>query len=423
MRSRWLGAGTLAVILAAAALTAACTAGGPSPRDQRWQRDIAYLARQLPDARAEVGGLSVAVSLTAWNAAAARLEARVPRLSDGQVIVGMARMVAMLRDDETELRLPQQPVYALDAQYFGRAVYLLAVPSADRSLLGARLVAVDGLPVAQALARISTTIGDEDAELRSDDEVDELIDGGLLHWLGITRSPRAARFTVVTAAGRRRTVTLTATGSAFGPWLNFLGTPTSGLAHVPLPLYLQHSSLPYWLQVLPAQHAVYLKYNNCLSDDGFQRLAAQALAVLQANPVDRLIVDLRGNAGGNTAPFTSLIAGIRADPAINRPGRIIGLVNHFTDSAARDDASMLAAQTRAVLIGSDPADPIDTYGNEQFFQLPGSGLTVQYTSAVVNSSVAPQGIPDIQIAPTLHQVLAGDDPVLAAALSYRSPAG
>ena len=44
----------------------------------------------------------------AGDAAAARLEAEVPRLTDGQVIVGMARMVAMLQDDETQVILPAE---------------------------------------------------------------------------------------------------------------------------------------------------------------------------------------------------------------------------------------------------------------------------------------------------------------------------
>ena len=42
------------------------------------------------------------------DAAAARLEAEVPRLTDGQLIVGMARMVAMLHDDETQVILPAE---------------------------------------------------------------------------------------------------------------------------------------------------------------------------------------------------------------------------------------------------------------------------------------------------------------------------
>jgi hypothetical protein len=45
---------------------------------------------------------------------------------------------------------------------------------------------------------------------------------------------------------------------------------------VPLPLYQQNAASPYWMKVLPVQHAVYLKYNQCLSGDGFQQLAARA---------------------------------------------------------------------------------------------------------------------------------------------------
>ena len=133
LRSRWRWAGLLIVILAAGALTAVLLAAapGPSPRDRRWQDDIAYLARTLPQVRA--AGLGP-VSRTAWDAAATRLEARVPRLTDGQIIVGMARMVAMLHDDETELVLPAEPIYRLEAQWFGGGLYLLAVPRAESGL-------------------------------------------------------------------------------------------------------------------------------------------------------------------------------------------------------------------------------------------------------------------------------------------------
>jgi hypothetical protein len=424
----WLSAAGLAVILAAAGLVAArlTAAPGPLSRDHRWQRDIAYLARELPQARAE-GGLGPAalgpVSQAAWNAAAARLEARVPRLTDGQVIVGLARMVAMLHDDETHLILPAQPIYALEVQWFGRGLYFLAVPHPERSLLGARLLAVDGRPVAQVLARIRPLIAGEDAEWVSENELGSLDDASLLHWLGITRSAAAARFTVLTSSGHRRTVRLTAAGSTDVSFPDALADPDSGLARVPLPLYRQHENRPYWLQVLPDRHAIFLKYNQCLSDFGFQRLAAQALAVMRANPGDRLIVDFRGNGGGDTGPFTSLISGLQADPALIRPGRLIGLVDDFTASSATTDAGSFAQEVHAVLMGEGPADPIGEYGNDLAFQLPYSHLTITYTRTIINSVSTPAGIPDIRIAPTLRQVLAGADPVLAAALSYRSAAG
>jgi hypothetical protein len=166
---------------------------------------------------------------------------------------------------------------------------------------------------------------------------------------------------------------------------------------------------------------VYLKYNQCLSGSGFQQLAAQALAQLTTHPDYRLIVDLRNNLGGDSGPFQSLTSAIMASSQLRTRGRIIGLVNQFTDSSATVDAHSLQ-QAGAVLIGQPPEDPIDEWGGEQTFQLPWYGIVIQYTSAKVNSAATPMGMPNVVVEPTLAQILAGDDPVLAAALSYR-PAG
>jgi hypothetical protein len=72
-----------------------------------------------------------------------------------------------------------------------------------------------------------------------------------------------------------------------------------------------------------------------------------------------------------------------------------------------------------VLIGQPPADPVDEWGNERTFRLSWSGIVIEYTSARVNPGRTLLGLPDIVIEPTLAQILAGEDPVLTAALSYR----
>ena len=68
-----------------------------------------------------------------------------------------------------------------------------------------------------------------------------------------------------------------------------------------------------------------------------------------------------------------------------------------------------------MLIGQAPADPIDRWGNEKTFRLPGTGVVVQYTSATVNPGGRALATPDLIVRPTLAQILAGDDPGLAAA--------
>jgi hypothetical protein len=402
------------VCIAAAGCTgsgAVPAAGAASPRNERWQADIAYLARELPMVRA--GGLG-AVRAATWSAAARRLEAQVPRLTDGQVVAGMARLVAMIGDDETQVQFPAGPVFPFDAQPVGGGLYLLAVPADDQALLGTQILAVDGHPVAQILAAAATVIGGEDPQLRADEEDAVLSDGGLLQALGLTRSASAEQLTVSTSGGRRRTVQIAAHGTGF------IGMPAfypPGTARPPLPLYEQNAGQAYWLRVLGSQHAVYLKYNQCVPDSGFQRLVGQALALLRSHPDYRLIIDLRGNLGGDSAPFESLTSAMAADQALR--GRVIGLVNQFTDSSATVDAQSLK-EAGGVLIGQPPADPLDTWGDEQTITLPKTGLVVQYTTTQVNVTGTRMGLPDVTITPTLAQVLAGDDPVLTAALSYRA---
>lgn len=168
--------------------------------------------------------------------------------------------------------------------------------------------------------------------------------------------------TLKTGAGTQETVRLPAAArSAFITWPDLFVDQVPGLAHVPLPRYRQGADNPYWLRVLAAQHAVYLRYNQCRPDGGFHRLAGQALAVLKAHPDYRLVVDLRANPGGDSGPFQSPVNGMRADPRLVAPGRVIGLVDQFTGSSATVDAQSLK-MAGAVLIGQPPADPLDRSG-------------------------------------------------------------
>jgi hypothetical protein len=82
------------------------------------------------------------------------------------------------------------------------------------------------------------------------------------------------------------------------------------------------------------------------------------------------------------------------------------------------DAYLPSSGTKALLVGVPPEDPIDEYGGWESIELPQSNIAIQYTTSIVNSTGTKWGMPDITVAPTLSQVLAGEDPVLAKALSY-----
>jgi len=418
-RRPWVAA-LLATVLAAGAapvvLTAVLSRSSPPPvpvRVRSWRADIAYLARELP--RKHINGLTGASRAT-WDATAAHLEAEVPRLTDGQVTVGMLRLIALLRDDETALQVTWHRTYPFGTAWLGSGLYLATVPATRRDLLGARLEAIDGRPLSEVIARLQPEIDyqPQDTGIAREWEAGYVTRPEMLSWAGLARSPDSATFTVRTTSGQRENVTLPAVPDDQVSALKF--------ARVPRTLAQSNPTSPYWMQLFPGRQAVYLKYNRCLDSNGFQRLARKSLAILRQHPQFRLIVDLRGNGGGSDVPFRTLINGIRADPAINRPGRLFGLIDGETDSSATLDADSLGARTSALLIGQEVEDPVDTYGNNTgLLTLPHSHLRVLYTTKVANPSGNKLATPDIVVTPTVSQVLAGTDPVLDRALSYRVP--
>ena len=420
-RRPWVAALLAAVLVAGAAavvLTAVLSGPGPAPvpvRVRNWRADIAYLARELP--RRHIDGLTGASRAT-WDATAAHLESEVPRLTDGQVIAGMLRLIALLRDDETDLQVTWRRAYPFGATWLGRGLYLTAVPAARRDLLGARLEAIEGHPLSEVIARLQPEIDyqPQDTGIARWFEAGYVAQAEMLNWAGLTRSPGSATFTVRTVAGQRENVTLAAVP------IDQATISALKLARVPRTLAKTNAASPYWMRVFPGRRAVYLKYNQCLDSNGFQRLARQALAILRRNPQYRLIVDMRGNGGGSDEPFRALINGIRADPGVNRPGRLFGLIDSETDSSATLDANSLGAETNALLIGQEVEDPVDKYGNNTgLLTLPHSHLVVTYTTRVVNPPGNRLATPDIVITPTIGQLLAGADPVLDRALSYPLP--
>lgn len=138
------GLATVALGAVLAVTAGACSGPPPvSARDRNWQQDIAYLAREL-------------------------------------------------HDDETLVEFPRGPYLALDAQWAGSGLYLPAVPAADRALLGARLLAFDGHPAAQVLARAGTVVDAGNPQLLSNSETGALDDLSLLHSLGLAASTASA---------------------------------------------------------------------------------------------------------------------------------------------------------------------------------------------------------------------------------------
>ena len=73
-------------------------------------------------------------------------------------------------------------------------------------------------------------------------------------------------------------------------------------------------------------------------------------AFIAANAVERLVIDMRHNGGGNYATYAPFLEMIRANQFINRPGKLFTIIGRGTFSDASNFTDIERA-TSTLLVG------------------------------------------------------------------------
>jgi tetratricopeptide (TPR) repeat protein len=97
--------------------------------------------------------------------------------------------------------------------------------------------------------------------------------------------------------------------------------------------------------------------------------------------VDRLVLDLRMNGGGDNTLNAPVIRAIGRMPAIDRRGHFLAIIGRQTFSAAQNLVNALEKYTDVIFVGEPTGSPPNMYGDATPVRLPNSGVSV-YVSTV-----------------------------------------
>jgi hypothetical protein len=209
--------------------------------------------------------------------------------------------------------------------------------------------------------------------------------------------------------------------------LQFRWSGLNAIANDEPPVFTNPRQDAYTSRTLADGHVLYVQLNQCIDQPGRETAAefAQSLErFLDTTQVDRCIVDLRNNDGGNDV-FDKLLRVLRDRPTINRQGHLFVLIGRRTQSAAVRFATQLQMQTNALFLGEPTGQGPIFYGGPTLVELPHSGLLfgVSRHLAVAGLPVDHREAiePDITVAFGIEDFRNGRDPVLRAALEYEVP--
>ncbi len=354
-------------------------------REAGWRLDLRYLATEIRR-RAYVPFRETPEA--GFDAAIATLDAQVGDLSDTQVILRIECILRLLNDAHARARPPKdredlQRSAPIQIYLFEEGLHIVAASPGHADLPGSRVLRFGEHMPDEVLAALDPMMvrDNENDQWVRETVTPRLRQPRILHALGLIPDPDRLPLTIETPAGETREIELAAE-PAERSW-NFRDDKPAPDGWVfypetlpaPLPLYLRNARSAYWFQHLAVERAVYAQVNR-VQDAAAEPMAAfteRLFAFVDTHPIDKLVLDLRWNDGGNTFLSLPLLHHIVASP-LNRRGSLFVIIGRRTFSAAQNMASFLDLHTEAIFVGEPTGSSPSFVGETWHWTLPYSGV-------------------------------------------------
>jgi tetratricopeptide (TPR) repeat protein len=363
-------------------------------RDEGWRFDLRLMAREI--ARRGYAPFRQ-ISHEEFDRRVAVLDAKVPKLTDMQIVIEMMKLTAAVGDGHTMIYAFFERPELLDNipiefAFFEEGLFIVAADLRFSDLLGTRVIRFGDRSVAEVSQALDPLISRDNPAAPQVMGPMRMRNVPLLAGLGLIPDPRHVSLTVQDEGGKLRTVTLPADSNVPSRKL-WDGYPQNWRRLVdtlpaPLPLYLKNPYKDYWFEYLPDRKTVYLQWNHIHSDpvEPIDKFFDRVAQFVQEHPVDKLTLDMRWNNGGDTGLVPPVLESLIRDVKIDQPCKLFVIVGHRTFSAAQNAVTMIARFTPAIFVGDTTGSSPNFIGEDVALQLPYSKLMVSISDLYWQSS-------------------------------------
>jgi tetratricopeptide (TPR) repeat protein len=392
-------------------------------RTEGWRYDIELLVRELKRLHYNLSRLPAPEG---FDALAKQLHDDVPSLTDRQLEVGLMKLVRLAGDAHTTLIPPytlstNRTAIPVQFYLFDEKLFIIRAAPAHKDLAGAQVLRFGTHTVNEVRLALDPLISRDNAMWPKFVAPGLMRNPQVLNGLGLIPEDDKVTLTVQATDATVRRVTLAATaGDPGADWVSdYDQTPG------PEPLYLKNRTAPYWFDYLPATKTVYFQYNAVLDDpkEPLDKFCERLFGFIGKHEVDKLVIDMRLNGGGNAFLNGPLIHGLICCEKVNRRGHLFVIIGRNTISAAQSGATHIERYTNAIFVGEPTGSCPNFVGETCPLTLPYSHLVATISDLYWQNSVAMDYrtwlAPQIYTPPTFESYRGKKDPSMEAILSYR----
>lgn len=390
--------------------------------DDDWREDIDFLVQESERIHPN---LYHSISRNEYLTAAERLKLKIPGMTRAEIFTEVKRLVALpakKEDGHSHVTMFDDSgfrLYPLRLYQFADGVYVIDAMPPHFHAIGKRVVQIGGKDMDQVNSILDPIITrDNDSNVKWKRTLHYVVPE-ILQTTGVIVDAEMGDYLLQDHNDQFTTLLLEPVDKEV--YRNTLMNAT-GLPENITPLTMTDLTTPFWMQTLPADDALYVKYNWVFAETDAGLSIAQFSNMIHNyvtnNNPKKIIVDVRHNGGGDATTYGALLTAL-SSPQINQSGKLYVIIGRSTYSAAANFVTQLEQQTKARFVGEPTGGSLNNFGDAIRFQLPRAGFEVwmptiywQYAPGDPRTSISP----DIPVEWTAADYFNQLDPVLQAAI-------
>lgn len=347
---------------------------------EQWREDLRYLAAELPKRHKN---LFHKLTREDFESAVKTLDAKIPTLTGNQIALEFARIVAMVRDGHTSMIPLLEPAlnfraFPIKIYWFKEGFYVQSVRAEYADVVGGKVLKIGNTSIEKAFEMISPYIPKDNEMGAKNFAPFYLVSPEVLQAIGIVKSGEKINFTI--EKGGKTIIlepkTTISSREMFSETFKNNWIDASKDAAKLTPLWRKKDSERFYFEYDKDTKVFYVQLNQVLNRDDktLAQFFQEAVDTARATDMDRFVLDLRLNGGGNNTLVPTVVRGIIQLEKIDQKGKFFVIIGRQTFSAAQNLVNALETYTKATFVGEPTANFVNLYGDARGLNLPNSNI-------------------------------------------------
>ena len=357
---------------------------------EQWQADLRFLQQTV---HKDYSFLFKKITAEQFDKEVNLLFEQIPSLEEHQIIVGLAKIVALFGYGHTAiwLRGGANQSYGFHKMpyhlyQFSDGVYIQGVHKKYSKAIGAKVLKIEDMPIEEALKAIKPALPVENDQFFKGYGYSYLQIPEVLHAQGIMSELKSTVTLSLEKNGAVFSQTFEQVDAESNVSYGFVQNNEDWLDirnQDQTPLWLKNLDQIYYYEYLPKYKAVYVRHSQIQDDPkiNIPDFYNEVFDFVEQNDVEKLILDVRLNGGGNNYKNKPIVTGVIRNEKINQSGKFFVILGRRTFSACQNLVNELDNYTNVVFVGEPTGENINFYGDNRNVALPNSKISARLSFA------------------------------------------